>query len=125
MTIPTQMNCAHDKDGWCLACVRELADERDTFKKQTLDLAFDSGDYSEILGELDVTKEKLALALSKRDALQAQVAVLKEAAKRYIGMTKWRTTDRDDCAQCHASWDAEHDEDCAYVKARAELQGLV
>lgn len=28
MTIPTQMNCAHLDDGWCLTCVMGLEDER-------------------------------------------------------------------------------------------------
>ena len=28
MTIPTQMNCAHQGDGWCLDCVGELEAKR-------------------------------------------------------------------------------------------------
>lgn len=28
MTSPTQMNCAHQGDGWCLDCVEELEAER-------------------------------------------------------------------------------------------------
>jgi hypothetical protein len=28
MTIPWLMNCAHSPDGWCLDCVKELAEER-------------------------------------------------------------------------------------------------
>lgn len=27
MTNPTQMNCEHSPDGWCLACVQALAKE--------------------------------------------------------------------------------------------------
>jgi len=29
MTIPWMMNCSHDGDGWCLACVREIAEENE------------------------------------------------------------------------------------------------
>jgi hypothetical protein len=28
MTIPSQMNCSHDDEGWCLQCVGELEEER-------------------------------------------------------------------------------------------------
>jgi hypothetical protein len=38
MTIPWMMNCPHDGDGWCLSCVRELAEEKDKLEKELSDL---------------------------------------------------------------------------------------
>jgi hypothetical protein len=32
MTIPWLMNCPHDGSGWCLDCVRELAEERNALR---------------------------------------------------------------------------------------------
>lgn len=29
MTIPYLMNCPHSDDGWCLACVKALGEERE------------------------------------------------------------------------------------------------
>ena len=33
MTIPTLMNCGHSEDGWCLACVRDLAQQVEDLQK--------------------------------------------------------------------------------------------
>lgn len=33
MTIPYMMNCSHDGDGWCLACVRQLGEEIEQLRK--------------------------------------------------------------------------------------------
>jgi hypothetical protein len=33
MTVPTQHNCPHSPDGWCLACVGKLAAERDAWRE--------------------------------------------------------------------------------------------
>jgi hypothetical protein len=34
MTMPHLMNCPHSGDGWCLACVAALADDRDSRMKE-------------------------------------------------------------------------------------------
>jgi glutamine cyclotransferase len=33
MTIPTLMNCAHQGEGWCLACVGKLATDQDRLRE--------------------------------------------------------------------------------------------
>lgn len=33
MTIPWLMNCGHDDSGWCLECVKELAEERNQLRE--------------------------------------------------------------------------------------------
>jgi hypothetical protein len=32
MTQPQLMNCSHNPDGWCLDCVKELYDKKDSLK---------------------------------------------------------------------------------------------
>jgi len=34
MTMPHLMNCPHKDDGWCLACVKELWEEKEKFRLQ-------------------------------------------------------------------------------------------
>lgn len=34
MTTPTQMDCSHQGNGWCLDCVGKLADDRDRMLRE-------------------------------------------------------------------------------------------
>lgn len=38
MTIPYLMNCAHDDEGWCLACVKKLGEELSETCTENLEL---------------------------------------------------------------------------------------
>lgn len=33
MTMPHLTNCSHSADGWCLACVKELWEDKQHYKK--------------------------------------------------------------------------------------------
>ena len=44
--IPTQHNCPHSPDGWCLECVKALADERDA-------LVIEKLEYQKILSTIE------------------------------------------------------------------------
>lgn len=47
--IPTQMNCSHSGDGWCLQCVKTLADERDSYLTRMLELQRTVNSIEELL----------------------------------------------------------------------------
>lgn len=32
MTMPHLMNCDHSSDGWCLACVKQMHDQREQYE---------------------------------------------------------------------------------------------
>ena len=61
MTIPTLMNCAHSPDSWCLACVGELATERDA-----LNIKLDE--------HRDLCVKRVATLTTERNLLKAKCA---------------------------------------------------
>lgn len=73
MTMPHLMNCGHSDDGWCLACVKTLEDER-------YNTVIEAGKY----------EYALQAALQRQETAEKQLAQLREQlakaeseAKRY------------------------------------------
>lgn len=80
MTVPTQMNCKHIGDGWCLECVRKLSDKCDFFRQQTIDLTCDSGNWSKLLQENEKMEMEIELLKIERDSLIARLAAVDSTA---------------------------------------------
>ena len=55
--IPEQMNCSHNPDGWCLACVRKLQDRVEYYKGFVEDMA--AADETSPRGEQLATLAKI------------------------------------------------------------------
>lgn len=45
MTMPHLMNCDHSSDGWCLACVKQMHDERERMRS-VLEIIENNYEYS-------------------------------------------------------------------------------
>lgn len=80
MTQPTQMNCAHQSDGWCLSCVALLEAENATLKldaERYQWLRYGDND-EEVIKKLPSTGESFLLRTGSLDAA-IDAAIAKES----------------------------------------------
>lgn len=71
MTMPHLMNCGHSDDGWCLACVKTLEDER-------YNTVIEAGKY----------EYALQAALQREETAEKQLAQLSEQNEKLIAVAK-------------------------------------
>jgi hypothetical protein len=115
MTIPTLMNCGHSEDGWCLACVRDLAqqvEDLEGFRKEIIACS----DLAQLLDSRNPElKGSFTGVPSERIARQVE-DLQKDAAR-----LDWLEASKESHGFCHKEWGeyryyAHQIEDCPTVR---------
>lgn len=88
MTMPHLMNCPHQGDGWCLACVREMRDELKRKDQQLVDYqrALDSRRdhvYVDVTPDAELPYRILAAYIDEQTSTVSEPAVLGEMMNQW------------------------------------------